>query len=253
LKCGVEEKVYGSSREALERSNLAAPNGNIFNDRPDDDDDMDIEEIPRAPTTPNTEDINSSEGAFLRFFWQDILEGPKSDPLRVFVTNLIHRFGPNISSKAVRHALLSAFLGEEASRFNMSHLEQSVLALHYTQQAINEHAYIEILYAAFLMALYSGLDPDSNSSVEDQASIVLNHANAYTFCLESISVDGEESAIMAFCLYFIWLALFQVLRDVNIDNIDNNFSPVKGTSASNSLHEVLRRFNAGFPQLLCSR
>ena len=164
--------MWGSSRQALDRSNLGSPSGNSFGDPPGDTgDDLGTEEIQRAPATPNTEDINSFEGAILRLFWQEFFENADEPIQRVFATHLLHRFGPNVSSKAVRHALLSAF-SEDAkkSRLQVSGLEHSVLAMRYTQQAINEHTYVEILYAAFLMAIYSGMAPDRNLSAEDQAS-----------------------------------------------------------------------------------
>jgi hypothetical protein len=160
---------------------------------------MDIEEVPRAPATPGTEDISSSEGAFLRFFWQDIFEeGP---PAIALGTQLLLPFGPNISSKAVRHALISVFSTEnEYGHFALSGIEHSVLAIHYTQQAINEQAYVEILYSALLMFVYSHSEPDPDLSAEEQANVILHHANAYCFCIKNTSIDVEEFWFIAIFL-----------------------------------------------------
>jgi hypothetical protein len=177
---------------------------------------MDIEEIPRAPVTPGTEDISLSEGAFLRFLWQDMFKLPVGIALG---TPLLHRFGPNISSKAVRHALLSAISTDpDFDRFALSGIEHSVLAIYYTQQAINEHAYVEILWAAAFMAAYSKAEPDPDLSAEEQANVILHHANAYTFCMKNMSTDVEESYVMAIFLYGIWRILSKMLKKLDFRN-----------------------------------
>jgi hypothetical protein len=175
---------------------------------------MDIEEIPRAPATPGTEDINSSEGAFLRLFWQDMYK--EGRVVIALGTQLLHRFGPNISSKAVRHALLSASSTDYT--FALSGIEHSVLAIHYTQQAINEQAYVEILYAALFMLVYSDLEPDPDLSAEEQANVILHHANAYTFCLTNLSLDVEEFWLMAGFLCNIWCSLSTTLQTLDFRN-----------------------------------
>ena len=211
--------MWGSNRQALEKSNRQAKIADGFSEQPDGDD-MDVEEIPRAPATPGTEDINSSEGALLRFFWQDMFR--KGEDWRietVFGTQLLHRFGPNISSKAVRHALLSAFsMEDEYDRFALSGIEHSVLAIYYTQQAINEHAYVEILYAAFLMAAYSINEPDPDLSAEEQTNVMLHHANAYTFCMKNLSIDVEESCLMTIFLYGMWRRVSEMLKKFDFRN-----------------------------------
>jgi len=208
--------VWGSHRQALEKSNRRAQIADGFSEQLDGDD-MDIEEIPRAPATPGTEDISSSEGACLRFFWQHIF----SEELAVG-TQLLQRFGPNISSKAVRQALLSACssMGDQYDRFALSGIEHLVLAIHYTLQAINEHAYVEILYAAVLMITYSTNEPDPDLSAEELANVILHHAIAYTFCLRNLStVDVKEVWLTARSdLCSIWRWLTTTLQKLDFRN-----------------------------------
>ena len=183
---------------------------------------MDIEEIPRGPP-PDTEDINPSERACLRLFWEEMFGIDDTTPgalMAALCTHLFHHFGPNISSKAVRHAILSSCSDEDqySSLCQISGLERSVLAMHYTQKAINEHAYVEILYAAFFMVAYSSVVPDRDLSAEDEASIALNHVNAYLFCLNMVSVDIEESFLLALFLNSIWRRLMERLVQIDLRN-----------------------------------
>jgi hypothetical protein len=212
--------VWGSSRQALETPNRRARIADGSSDQPYGDD-MDIEEIPRPPATPGTEDINSSEGAFLRYFWQDIFKPGEDKVDTAFGSQLLHRFGTSVSSKAVRYALLSListnFNGYD--HFAVSGIEHSVLAIHYTQQAINERAYVEILYAALLMVAYSLNEPDPDLSAEEQANVILHHANAYTFCMKNMTIDVlEEFGFMVYALYGTCRQLSEMMQKVDFRN-----------------------------------
>src|SRR5271170_5817808 len=171
--CGVEEKVWGASRQALDGSDDGVQNANGLVGSPDHED-MDVEEIPRAVAKPDSEYINPVDGVLLQSFWPELLcDEDLDDPHRAWGIYLLNRFGPNISSKAVRHAILSVVAKDSQKTFGLddSSSEHFGLSLRYVQQAINERDYIEVLYASFWLSFYSvDASPyDEESPVEDTA------------------------------------------------------------------------------------
>src|SRR5271170_4215863 len=92
FKCHARDKVWGEVRQACENAK------NSFNN------DQHVEEIPRAPVAPDTEYINATDGALVHRTLQSWLSRSKWEIFnRTLATCLIRRFGPNLSSKAVRH------------------------------------------------------------------------------------------------------------------------------------------------------
>ena len=208
LPCHARDKVWGEARQARENAK------NSFDGRYND---HHIEEIPRAPTVPDTEYINPTDGALVRRTLQNWLNGSKWDVFnRTLATCLIRRFGPNLSSKAVRHALLSKVLLDDAHipHFPVpeSVLEHSVVSSRYTRQAINDAAYFDILYACYFMTASSFRPAVFPHPLDNTASNILNHATAYLICLQNISVDVEELWLMTRMLYCILIMFFGSLE-----------------------------------------
>lgn len=168
-----------------------------------DDDNHDIQEVSREPGPPDNEYLDPSDGALIRSRFQEwVLDFPQPflwgdfNINKSLATYLLHRFGPNISSKAIRHALLS---DAHTVKFGIgeSGLEHSVLSLRYTRDAIHDKAYIDILYASFFMVICSLNRGDG------RPNDLLKHAKAFVICLKQISVDVDESRLMKCMLYFI--------------------------------------------------
>ena len=124
------------------------------------DEDLTIEYIARNPPTPEHETLCSFDGLYLQFYW--CTSGVWVDLINDGMTNEKHplaicaalRFGPHLSSKPVRSAVL--FYASYRKEGKVSCLGMEYLAQFYegAREAIDRSSYVELVYACYAMCLF---------------------------------------------------------------------------------------------------
>ena len=214
--CGLNEKVYGAHRERFEKGQLKEQ---LIAHQ--DDDIMQIDTIPRAPSTPGSESLNPIEAVIIKRLYDDL---DISDMLSsTMMRYIFHRFGTFLTSRAVRHSIFTTYIyanHDKGVAGSLSYVEQFDLSLHYLQQAIHEGSHLEILYSTVWQVVYSDERcVRSEDSAEDSARIILNHANAYIICRQSITVDIEESLVLSGLLVLIWYWAVKSLKRLDFRSV----------------------------------
>ena len=207
----MNEKVWGARRERFERGQIEDVLGGQHGEYS-----MIVDDIPRAPTTSGFETLSPIDFTLLQMFWDEFLLSSDGDIVpETMARYILYRFGPNISSRAVRHSILAIVTSDGYHQDDPDlYTKHFDMSLRYLQQAIAEHSYIDILYSSLWMVVYSSeRRARSEESVADAARTILNHTNAFIICLRAITIDSiEESSLLTVLLIANWHLLFQELK-----------------------------------------
>jgi hypothetical protein len=116
-----------------------------------------IDLIPWGPPTPDDQMLCASDALYMEFYWCtsgtwfDLINDRTADATNPLAICTAHRFGPHISSKLVRSAILyySSFRKDRSlSYLGMLYLAQF---FEYARQAIEQGSYVELLYGCYIM------------------------------------------------------------------------------------------------------
>jgi len=118
-----------------------------------------IEIIPCPQTTPAEQSLPSCDGLYMEFYWYtssmwfDLINDRTTNSSHPFAICTAHRFGPYISSKLVRSAILfySSFRKDRSLSYSaMLYLAQFY---EYARQAIDQNSYVDLVYACYIMCI----------------------------------------------------------------------------------------------------
>jgi len=168
---------------------------------------MVLECIPRAPLPPADHALPSSDGLYMEFYWCtsstwfDLLNDRVTDVEHPLAVCAAHRFGPHISSKLVRSAVLhySSFRKER----ELSYLGMQYLAEFYqlAREAIDRESYAELLYACYIMCL------NEMACRRKFAGDLEKHASGFMLSYQKLvrmsMLTAEESKVMGQAFYLI--------------------------------------------------
>ena len=115
--------------------------------------------IPWGPPTPNDQTLCTSDALYMEFYWCtsgmwfDLINDRTTDATNPLAICTAHRFGPHISSKLVRSAIL--FYSSFRKDRSLSYLGMLYLAqfFEYAKEAIEQGSYVELVYGCYIMCL----------------------------------------------------------------------------------------------------
>ena len=161
-----------------------------------------IELIPRPPQTPSDHNISAFEGQDMQFYWCtsgmwfDLINDGMTDSKHPLGRCAAHRFGPYISSKPVRSAVLyySSFRkeGGKTTSLGMEYLAQFYES---AREAIAKESYVELVYACYAMCLYEMTAKRSFS--EDFEKHARGFLISYENLMKTDALTGEEYKVMS--------------------------------------------------------
>src|SRR5271154_986859 len=175
LRCAASDKIWGNARrlrQAVEGDRAEIQVRDV--EWPKDDDG--IEEIPRQPPTPDENTLGPVDGALLQFFMKAIhndwhhsvyypIDGRYQRTCESLGDDVFQRFGPTLSSTAVRNAVLLLSLRNHLRHHNHELLDMEYKDRFYgaMRKAISTHAYIDVLYASYFACFAALFDLESPS------------------------------------------------------------------------------------------
>ena len=213
--CGADEKVWG------QRSGL--PNGRtpLSNNRKVRNTIEPVvrgcaevsEEIPRQPVTPNGLTLSSADALCIEWVWRYLSTrqlGFCGEAYPRAAECMVRRYGRNISSRAVRHAVIVVAhrcRHGVQSCYDKQALQSLDYCYQYTRKAIQLTSYIDVAYASYFMAWSSALHwPKSGD-----ASEMLKHLCGFMVCLQHLAksslLDAEEIVLMK----YQWISAFRMV------------------------------------------
>ena len=158
LDCGAEKKVFAQETKYVDTTAVnECQVANVLDTRLGYH--VQTIDIPRAPLPPTDHALPSTDGLYMAFYWctsatwVDLLNDRITDVEHPLATCTAHRFGPHISSKLVRAAVL--FYSSLRKEQKLSYLGMQYLAEFYqrAREAIDQEYYVELLYACYIMCL----------------------------------------------------------------------------------------------------
>lgn len=208
LDCGVEHKVLASESRTLETNGIIQSQViNTQDSELGDDVEIVIECIPRAPLPSHDHILPSSDGLYMEFYWCtsstwfDLLNDRITDVEHPLAVCAAHRFGPHISSKLVRSAVLhySSFRKER----ELSYLGMQYLGEFYknAREAIDRESYAELMYACYIMCL-------NEMACRRKFAVDLEkHASGFMLSYQKLvqmrTLTAEESKVMGQAYHLI--------------------------------------------------
>lgn len=157
LVCGEDQKVTARDAESVvaQRSDKMVE----VQDTQVDVDKRTIETIQWRPTTPSEQTLPSFDGQYMEFYWCtssmwfDLINDHTTNSAHPFAISIAHRFGPHISSKLVRSAVLfySSFRKDRSLSYSgMLYLAQFY---EYAREAIDQDSYVDLVYGCYIMCV----------------------------------------------------------------------------------------------------
>jgi hypothetical protein len=155
LPCGSQEKVWGERRERERSSQVQDGQLNMRLQYNLGGGSQNTPIILRQPRVPDNETLSSQEGMYIRFAYERLFrftfEAGSMDCLWL-ADSMFRRFGPTLSSKPVRYAVLLYALSYQ--RYTTPSIDcQRLLYLDQfyrsTRDAITSNAYADVMYACY--------------------------------------------------------------------------------------------------------
>ena len=210
LRCTAADKIWGPKRELrqleIEKQNkrsMTRQRGDILSDN-----DI-IEIIPRQFPTPDEVLSTQLEAKYIQYFYENILDIYLISYSEDLLRN-VPRFRPNPSSKAVRYALMllslksldgKGLISEDENKIKQ--FEFRALYCHHASEAIENHAYADILNACYMMCIYA---VDANLPLDE----FIKHFRGFLLVVERLVTSGGISQTEM--SYFLWMFLDIMLR-----------------------------------------
>ena len=157
LVCGEDQKVTARDAESVvaQRSDKLVE----VQDTLVDVDERTIETIQWRPTTPSEQTLPSFDAQYMEFYWCtssmwfDLINDRPTSSAHPFAIFIAHRFGPHVSSKLVRSAVLfySSFRKDRSLSYSgMLYLAQFY---EYAREAIDQDSYVDLVYGCYIMCV----------------------------------------------------------------------------------------------------
>ena len=180
-----------------------------------------IENIYRQLPTPNEEKLTSTEGMYIQLYTSKVIEwityrplgtasGSRQSPAEHF---MLRRFGPSLSSKPVRYAviLLSIQYQGLIDSEQLLHAEYLDLFCRNTRTAIDYKSYADIVYACYTVCLYDILSRRPFDQVAMHFKGFLSSLENFMHFSESSSENPPKGEIQSirnvYCNLAGWLLL----------------------------------------------
>ena len=152
LYCGAEQKLLArDSSSVVNQSRVIKVDLN---------DDVQIAEyVPRELPTPTDQTLSRIDGLCMEFYWCtsgtwfDLVNESMKDAAHPLAMCIAQRFGPYVSSRVVRSAML--FYSSFRKEHQLSYLGMQYLAQFYesAREAIDRESNVELLYACYIICL----------------------------------------------------------------------------------------------------
>ena len=197
IPCGVEDKVWGPTRARKRQGKLLSIQPEI----PMVNAPQCASLIPRQLPTPDDEKLTRFDGMTLQKFLTSEFSLCLLRPFKLLLdlpSSIARRYGINVRSKPVRYAIFLCSSLPEMAPAGHELLNSFGNYCRFTRQAISERAYPDVLYACYLMIVYS--DRDGRSFDE-----ICKHARGFFLSLialdDHVSLTGEEACLAnALCI-----------------------------------------------------
>jgi len=147
--------------------------------------------IPREPRPPIDQTLPPFDGLYMEFYWRasgmwfDLINDRMSDTAHPLAKCAAHRFGPHMSSKLVRSAVLyySSFRKErQLSYTGMQYLDRF---FELAKDAIDRQSNVELVYACYVMCLR---EMTCGRKLYGEFE---NHADGFMISYENLVSSGE--------------------------------------------------------------
>jgi len=213
--CGSEEKRWGQQRELIlqrkrEGANEKEPIGPVIEDQTN----QNSFEVPRMIGAPEDQKLNPLESVYIHYVWAQMLNSPVTGPGRSLgASYVLNRYGPNLSSKAVKLAVLA--FGHRSKNIVDVHdfvvLQYLGRTYQHLRDAIDRDSYFEIAYACyFIIRCHSEVAWDSRDLTELTTHTMGLMTTILRVSLSSGSFNRKEFVVLscALCDWYMELASF---------------------------------------------
>lgn len=157
LKCGAEDKVWGTKTEQrFERSSRASGRPLLVAKKRS-------YSIVHSPATPGDDTLNTMEATYIQFYFDIVLPFPIEEKNRTdgrrLAECIAHRFGPTVNSESVRNAaILLSYTLKELEGIDSYQIYRYRDRLYISiQEALKHKAYDEVVYASYAMCIHGFL------------------------------------------------------------------------------------------------
>lgn len=188
IPCGVEDKVWGPTRAWKRQGKLLS----IHPEIPVANAPQCASLIPRQLPTPDDEELTRFDGMNLQKFLTSEFPLCLQRPFKLLLdvpSSIARRYGINVRSKPVRNAI---FLFSSLAPASHELSDYFGNYCRFTSQAISERAYPDVLYACYLMIVYS-------DRVRRSFDEICSHARGFFLTLRAlddhVSLTGEEACL----------------------------------------------------------
>jgi hypothetical protein len=177
--------------------------------------------------------LRPSDGSFLQFFIEAVHnEWHCYEDYRIdgkcrcesFGHDVFQRFGPTLSSMAVRNAVLLLSLRNHPGQHNNDLLEMEYKNRFYRamRKAIIAHAYIDVLYASYFACFAALSDLKRRSSSVD---VFITHLKGFVLVLITVVPSCTPTELLSACILFTHIiyttAIFQEWTRFSITASEN--------------------------------
>ena len=168
--------------------------------------------IPRQPLTPDYETITPTEALYVQHYREHQLRYFSAYYSYMFTSaerhqisgtsHLFRRFGPYLSSKAVRYAVILFSDSLQGFRFGrLEELRYQSQFFKYTLNAINGNAYAELAYACFAVCMY---EIQSEKPVDEIAKHYMGFLLAFTNLAHVSATPLDDLLQLKFMSYSVF-------------------------------------------------
>jgi hypothetical protein len=176
--------------------------------------------IPRTISRTGANVLEPSDTIYLQYYWEmlfpslSIVFNNQSDALPSDLY-ILRRFGIDLSSNAVRHAMLAYSYGVKdgaPNRGSYNALYHLTMAYEYTREAIDSAGFVDLMYACYFMikslSFWRVLENERQYYVER-----LRHAKAFLMSVRQLMASTPPESDELHSITYIWGQILYTVSD----------------------------------------